>query len=44
LKDKIPDELLTDSNIVLRLSQDDKLFKIENKNSAPITYQRKLAV
>lgn len=30
LKDKIPNELVTDSHVVLRLSQDDKLFKIEN--------------
>jgi len=29
LKDKIPDSLITDSTVVLRLSQDDKLFKIE---------------
>lgn len=33
LKDKIPDELVTDSNIVLRLSQDDKLFKIEKSKN-----------
>ncbi|KQO18051.1 DUF2326 domain-containing protein [Paenibacillus sp. Leaf72] len=31
LKDKLPNELNTDNHIVLRLSQQDKLFKIENR-------------
>jgi len=30
LKDKLPDELNKDEFVVLKLSQDDKLFRIEN--------------
>jgi uncharacterized protein YydD (DUF2326 family) len=33
LKDKLPDELNNEDNIILRLSQKDKLFKIENRNN-----------
>ena len=29
LDDKLPNELRTDENVVLRLSQEDKLFRIE---------------
>jgi uncharacterized protein YydD (DUF2326 family) len=32
LKDKLPDELNNENNIILRLSQKDKLFRIENRN------------
>lgn len=32
LKDKLPPSLVTKENIILELSQDDKLFRIENKN------------
>ncbi len=32
LKDKLPKELNTDDNIILRLSQEEKLFKIEEFN------------
>ncbi|EQA3584228.1 TPA: DUF2326 domain-containing protein [Enterococcus faecalis] len=32
LEDKLPKELNTDENIILRLSQEEKLFKIENWN------------
>lgn len=31
LKDKLPDELNNEDNIILRLSQKDKLFRIENR-------------
>lgn len=31
LKDKLPLSLVKDENIILRLSQDDKLFRIENE-------------
>ena len=31
LKDKLPQSLVKDENIILELSQDDKLFRIENK-------------
>ncbi|EMX0192992.1 DUF2326 domain-containing protein [Bacillus cereus] len=31
LKDKLPDELNDENNIILRLSQKDKLFRIENR-------------
>ncbi|EAF2586325.1 DUF2326 domain-containing protein, partial [Listeria monocytogenes] len=30
LEDKLPQQLNTDDNIILRLSQEEKLFKIEN--------------
>lgn len=30
LKDKLPQSLVTDENVILELSQDDKLFRIEN--------------
>ncbi len=32
LKDKLPEELNNDKNIILRLSQEDKLFRIENRS------------
>ncbi|MCP4217193.1 MAG: DUF2326 domain-containing protein, partial [bacterium] len=30
LKDKLPDELNREENFILKLSQEDKLFRIEN--------------
>lgn len=31
LEDKVPESLNNDDNIVVRLSQEDKLFRIENQ-------------
>jgi uncharacterized protein YydD (DUF2326 family) len=42
LKDKLPQELQDDKNIIIRLSQDDKLFRIEKRYEKTDIEQRRI--